>query len=74
MSVDGPGIDRTERERADDRWLDEALAESFPASDPLPLFHGEIRPVQREDGRDSRPSEACGDNVPTNTPRTDTKS
>jgi len=27
-------------ERSVDQWLDEALAESFPASDPLPQFHG----------------------------------
>lgn len=24
----------------DDEWLDEALRETFPASDPIPLFHG----------------------------------
>lgn len=24
---------------ADDEWLDEALQETFPASDPIPLFH-----------------------------------
>jgi hypothetical protein len=24
---------------ADNEWLDEALQETFPASDPIPLFH-----------------------------------
>jgi hypothetical protein len=35
---------------ADDAWLDEALAQSFPASDPLPHFHHE-RPTADQDGR-----------------------
>jgi hypothetical protein len=37
-----------EKERTDE-WLDTALASSFPASDPLPMFHGEVEPSLRED-------------------------
>jgi hypothetical protein len=33
----GPELD--DRESSNDAWLDEALAQSFPASDPLPFFH-----------------------------------
>ena len=28
-----------------DEWLDEALQETFPASDPVPAFHRPDRPV-----------------------------
>jgi hypothetical protein len=53
MNIAGPGADSMDRARADDQWLDEALADSFPASDPLPLFHGESRPPEGEDDGDS---------------------
>jgi hypothetical protein len=53
MNIAGPGADSMDRARADDQWLDEALADSFPASDPLPLFHYESRPAEREDDGDS---------------------
>jgi hypothetical protein len=28
-----------DKKAADDAWLDEALAQTFPASDPIPHFH-----------------------------------
>jgi hypothetical protein len=39
------GADLAEDKRRSDEWLDQALAESFPASDPLPMFHGRAEPV-----------------------------
>lgn len=33
----------------DDAWLDEALRETFPASDPIPLFHREPQTNHRGD-------------------------
>lgn len=41
MNVMATGAEPDDREALDDRWLDETLAQSFPASDPLPLFHRE---------------------------------
>lgn len=35
--------------QADDAWLDEALAQSFPASDPVPHFHGDAAPIEGPD-------------------------
>ncbi|HEY6644480.1 hypothetical protein [Povalibacter sp.] len=31
----------------DDEWLDEALRETFPASDPIPSVHREPQPGKR---------------------------
>ena len=33
----------------DDEWLDEALRETFPASDPVPAFHREQQTSRRSD-------------------------
>jgi hypothetical protein len=40
----------TEDEKAaDDAWLDEALAQSFPASDPVPHFHRDPPAADHDD-------------------------
>ena len=36
-----PGVSREKREE-EERWLDEAIEESFPASDPLPTTRTSI--------------------------------
>ncbi|MBM0107851.1 hypothetical protein JM946_24210 [Steroidobacter sp. S1-65] len=53
MNIAGPDAYSTDRAAADDQWLDEALADSFPASDPLSLFHGQSNPPEGEDDGDS---------------------
>lgn len=44
--------------QAADDWLDDALTQSFPASDPLPMFHGdsEVSAPSGDDGLEGKPS------------------
>jgi hypothetical protein len=47
----------------DDEWLDEALRETFPASDPVPSLHREPQTSKRsdEDPRQRRDSASTVD-------------
>jgi hypothetical protein len=36
---------------ADDAWLDRALKETFPASDPIPIRHHDVPPPLQDSGR-----------------------
>lgn len=47
MKTQAPQPPSEDQQAADDAWLDEALAQSFPASDPVPHFHGDVPVVER---------------------------
>jgi hypothetical protein len=45
IEVIKPDSDLSEEKQRADEWLDESLADSFPASDPLPMSHGQAEPA-----------------------------
>lgn len=51
---------------ADDEWLDEALQETFPAGDPIPLFHKASEMERR--GDESRRFSVRPTRLPGNSP------
>ena len=53
MQSAGPNIPSDESVGVDNAWLDEALAESFPASDPVPWRHSDTSSEADVDERDA---------------------
>lgn len=56
MQNDPRKTQQDDRKR-DDAWLDEALDETFPASDPLPLGHKTIDVKDAETGNPAQGTE-----------------